>query len=114
MSLNHPTTQRLKQTNRVEALPDGHAPSPPPHTYKPHHEPPIPVQPRRLLLQPVAVDLAVGRHVVQGLVAVEDLFLLIAVLVVDRRQAELGRLQHLGMLADNDDAVLVHFWGVEE
>ena len=59
-----------------------------------HHEPPVPVQPGRLLLQPVAVHLGVGRHVVERLVRVEHLPLLRAVLVVHRRQPE-RRLQHL-------------------
>ena len=47
---------------------------------EPHHEPPVPVQPGRLLLQPVAVHLGVGRHVVQRLVRVQDLPLLLGVL----------------------------------
>ncbi len=62
-----------------------------------HHEPPVPVESRRLLLQPVAVHLAVRRQVLQALVRVEDLPLLLRVLVVHPRQAERG-LEHLDSL----------------
>ena len=47
---------------------------------EPHHEPPVPVETRRLLLQPVAIDLAVRRQVLQALVGVEHLALLVRVL----------------------------------
>ena len=47
---------------------------------EPHHEPPVPVESRRLLLQPVAVHLAVRGEVLQALVRVQNLPLLVRVL----------------------------------
>ena len=77
-----------------------------------HHQPAVPVEPGRLLLQPVSVDLAVGREVLQTLVRVQDLTLLVRVLVVDGRKAQ-GRLEgHLVAVLFYLITFLKHLWKI--